>query len=359
MSWTIRPNPFDGGFCMDVAYSTIYDRLVAVGTNAAHTINVITSDDHGLTWVSCGNVIGGLNPYGAGVACSNSPDSIVVFGVVSNGVSLGRETVVVQSDDGGATWGAPFIPLGPHGVARRVRSLGSAFTTKRFVAGGDDIGGVGPIFSSLDGIAWTVAANPAGCHLYDVQVIADAYWLATGKMAGNKVMAYSTNPALTGAWTIVTSPMDGASGTGLSLASYLSPITFDFDHVIAVGGKSPTTYVMTGVQSSWTARHTNPFDSKLAAGKSLRAAIPLIEGAFLIGGDATSSPYTVLASSKNGYTFAAETTPFDVSGAYINGGFYRNSFGRAIVVGQSGSNTIMTGLPTNIAVPTLNCEFSI
>lgn len=345
---------------MDVAYSLNYDRLVAVGTNAANTINVITSDDHGLTWTSRGNVIGGLAPYGAGVACSNFPNIIVVFGVVSNGVSIGQETVVATSTDGGVTWSAPFIPLGAHGVARRVRAFSSSFTTKKFVAGGDDIAGVGPVFSSLDGITWAVGAQPAGCKLLDVQIVNLlpsflTFWLGIGVVSGGKVI--TTSPDLA-AWTARTSPMDG--GVGESLMRFDGPFSnTNQGHVVAVGGKSPTTYVMTGLQGSWTARHINPFDSNLSAGKLVRTAIG-VEGVAIIGGDAINvSPYTVMARSTNGYSFFAESTPFDAAGAYINSGLYRGSFGRAIIVGKSGNNTIMTGLPGPVPVPSLNAEFSI
>lgn len=217
VTWTERPNSFDGGFLYDVCWSGT--KFVAVGFNSAITKSVMTSPD-GITWTvqTCGL------DTGAATGVDWSP-SLSLFVVVGNS---GPGSTTFTSPDG-VTWTSRTTSM-----QRGYRVYWSSDLTL-WIAGGANAARTAHIFTSPDGTTWTTRTTPlytggpttAGTNAARTVWYPDLSLLVTGSNLATKTLISSPDGITWTAHTPFTGSGAQANGQtvgpdGLVVAGYQS-----------------------------------------------------------------------------------------------------------------------------------------
>jgi YVTN family beta-propeller protein len=313
-TWTIIPNPADGGSYVSVwgvAYNHTNGSWVAVDSGDASTpAKVLMTSPNGTTWTSRSTPFDG--DYGQSVVWAEG------VWVAAGGSTTSSHSVIATSPDG-VTWTARTTPFdGSSGYVNQVGTNFYASPNRLIVAVGNDNAGVKVVMTSPDGVTWTAQTTPFDSG-YGAAVWWDGHnWLVGGRnSAKTRTIMTSPNGIV---WTLRTTPFDAPKdGTA-------NPAVWDIAGngaglLVAVGqagyhgGPMICTSADHGV--TWTARDhpfTHPSGGGAAAPPGWAVAwVPAI-GLWVLGSGSAASGPQVVATSPDAITWTAALTPFDGPG---------------------------------------------
>lgn len=257
--------------------------------------------------------------FGEGQCCIRLPSGRQLIGA---SYEIGEAIAV--SDNGGATWTVRSSPFDAGQV------LGLAFSAPlgQLVAVGlSNDGSVSVAYSTDEGDTWTASGDPFGLANsgYGACVVWDDGEALFVAGADNLTTVIVTAADASAGWTPQTTPLDGngVSFNGRAASIIRSSILSAW---VAVGrdGANDKTGMTSADAAAWAVIAVGPFPAA-AIGQAI--VEDTVAGKLIAGGYNTA---TVIATSTDGATWAAPTSPLD--GSFVNG--LASLDGTTLAVGQ-------------------------
>jgi hypothetical protein len=267
--------------------------------------------------------------------------------VAAGGDNNSPWSVIVTSPDG-VTWTTRTTPF-DNGYVNQVATNFYAPPNRLFMAVGNDASNVKVVMTSPDGVTWTAQTTPFD-NGYGSGVWWDGHnWIVVGQnSARTRTIMTSPNGVV---WTIRTTPFDAPKDGSANPGAWV--VAGDGAGMLVAGGRAgsvtgPMICTSTDHGVTWTARADPFIHTGTSPSGDAIAWVPNI-GLWVLGRGGWQWGNQIIATSLDGITWTAQTSPWDGAGSFGSG----TAPGFINWINQTGPGTIYPPVPppTEVSSP--------